>query len=73
MLIGTGIKNPRIMRAVGMLSLAVALIGLELVRLPPGIARNLLNGFCGMLIGISMVLNLASVRRLNHQEKGGAR
>lgn len=73
MLFGAGIKNPRIMRAVGMASLSLALIGLEFVRIAPGNALNVFTAFCGMLIGISLVFNLASVRRLKHQDRGGAR
>lgn len=73
MLFGAGIKNPRIMRAVGMASLSLGLIGLEFVRLAPGNALNLFTAFCGMLMGISLVFNLASVRRLKHQDRGGVR
>ena len=73
MLFGAGIKNPRIMRAVGMTSLSLALIGLEFVRLAPGNALNLFTAFCGMLMGISLVFNLASVRRLKQEDKCGPR
>ena len=71
MSIGTGIKNLRIMCAVGMASLSIALIGLEFVRLAPGAVLNLFTAFCGMLIGISLVFNLASFRRLKQQDKCG--
>ena len=73
MSLASSLKNPRIMRAVGMASLSLGLIGLEFVRLAPGAVLNLFTAFCGMLIGISLVFNLASFRRLKQEDKCGPR
>ena len=71
MIFGIREKNPRAMMMVGMASLAVALAWPRFLPVTGGLGPDAIDGMRGVLIGLSIGLNLWAARLGGRLRRGG--
>ena len=70
MIFGIREKNPRAMMMVGMASLAVALVWPRFLPVTGGLGPDAIDGMRGVLIGVSIGLNLWAARLVGMKRRG---
>jgi len=70
MIFGIREKNPRAMMMVGMASLAVALVWPRFLPVTGGLEPDAIDGMRGVLIGVSIALNLWAARLGGMKRRG---
>jgi hypothetical protein len=68
MILRDRLKEPKVMRSIGLLCLVVALLWMLFV---PAHDSNLAHGVRGLLVGVSVVMNLMAVRLAGRQRRCG--
>jgi hypothetical protein len=66
------LKNPRVMMSIGMMCLAIAIVGPWFCHPTSKFWLDTMEGVRGMLIGVSLVLNLGSFRLAKRQRRCNA-